>query len=62
MDSFAAINGQTAEDVVNIYGQEMADEMALNYKVMKFLADNAVNAAEEGAAAATASEAEPAEE
>ena len=30
-------------------GQETFDEMALNYKVMKFMADNASNVAQTGA-------------
>ncbi|MCC8024200.1 MAG: trigger factor [Clostridium sp.] len=44
-EAFAQTNGQTVETVVNAYGQEAFDEMALNYKVMKFLADNADNEA-----------------
>ena len=34
------------------FGQETLDEMALNQKVMKFMADNAVNEAQDAAAPA----------
>ena len=51
-EELAARNGQTAEQMVEAYGQETADELALNYKVMKFLADNAVNEAASGETAA----------
>lgn len=44
-EAFAQLNGQTYDSVVNIYGQETTDQMVENYKVMKFLADNAVNEA-----------------
>lgn len=44
-DAFAASNGQTLEEAVAYFGQETFDEMALNYKVMKFMADNATNLA-----------------
>ena len=44
--AFAESNGQDVEDAVAYYGQETFDEMALNYKVMKFMADNASNVAE----------------
>jgi trigger factor len=40
---FAQMSGQTLEDAVAYYGQETLDNMALNYKVMTFLADNADN-------------------
>lgn len=40
--ALAEQNGQTVEDAVALYGQETMDEMTLNFKVMKFLADNAV--------------------
>lgn len=45
--AFADSNGGTMEEAVAYYGQETFDEMALNYKVMKFMADLAVNVAEE---------------
>lgn len=44
-EAFAQTNGQTVETAVNAYGQETFDEMALNHKVMKYLADHAVNEA-----------------
>ena len=43
--AFAEMNGQTLEAAVEYFGQETLDEMALNQKVMKFMADNAVNEA-----------------
>ena len=43
--AFAESNGQTVEDAVSYYGQEIFDEMAMNYKVMKFMADYAENVA-----------------
>lgn len=42
-ESFAEWNGMDLESAVNAYGQETLDQMALNYKIMKFLADNADN-------------------
>ena len=64
--AFAESNGQDVEDAVAYYGQETFDEMALNYKVMKFMADNASNVAEttetETSAAETAAGATAAEE
>ena len=42
---FAESNGQTVEDAVAYFGEETLDEMALNQKVMKFMADQAVNTA-----------------
>jgi trigger factor len=39
----------SVDDIVSAYGQDTVDTMALNYKVMKFLADNAVNEAGETA-------------
>lgn len=51
---FAESNGQTVEQAVSYYTQETFDEMALNYKVMKFMGDNAVNVAEENAEETTA--------
>ena len=44
--AFAEMNGQTLEAAVEYFGQETLDEMALNQKVMKFMADNAVNEAQ----------------
>lgn len=70
-ESFAQTYGQSAEDVAALYGQEAFDQMALNYKVMKYLGDSAVNEAsdnqtgETGAAEeaeTTAAETEAAEE
>lgn len=55
-EAFAKLNGQTVETVVSAYGQEAFDEMALNYKVMKFLADNADNEAASPAAELTPGE------
>ena len=46
------MNGQTLEAAVEYFGQETLDEMALNQKVMKFMADNAVNEAQDAAAPA----------
>lgn len=48
--AFVEQNGQTVEEAVSLYGQETVDEMTLNYKVMKFLADNAVNETDGSAA------------
>lgn len=53
-EAFAASNGQTVDVAVGYYGQETFDEMALNYKVMKFMADNAVNVAADSDGAAPA--------
>ena len=50
--AFAEMNGQTLEAAVEYFGQETLDEMALNQKVMKFMADNAVNEAQDAAAPA----------
>lgn len=50
--AFVEMNGQTLEDAVAYYGQETLDEMALNQKVMKFMADNAVNEAQDTTAPA----------
>ena len=50
----ADMNGQTVEEGVEAYGQESFDQMALNRQVMKFLAENAVNEAETGTDAQTA--------
>lgn len=44
-EALAERNGQTVDEMVETYGEETADQMSLNYKVMKFLADNAVNEA-----------------
>ena len=59
-EAFAESNGQTVDAAVSYYGQETFDEMALNYKVMKFMADNASNVAQTGAGetAAAGNEAE----
>ena len=46
------MNGQTLESAVEYFGQETLDEMALNQKVMKFMADNAVNEAQDTSAPA----------
>lgn len=46
---FAEANGQAVKDAVDNYGQELFDQMALNYKVMKFLGNNAVNLASKDA-------------
>lgn len=68
--AFAEENGQTFESIVELYGQEDADQIVLNYKVMKFLGDNAVNeglqteetsAESEAAEGETAAESEAAE-
>lgn len=56
-EEFAGLSGMTAEDAANMYGQETMDTMALNYKIMKFLADNAVNEAGEAPAEAAETEA-----
>ena len=53
-EEFAGLSGMTAEDAANMYGQETMDTMALNYKIMKFLSDNAVNEAGEAPAEAEA--------
>lgn len=53
---FAESNGQTVEQAVAYFTQETFDEMALNYKVMKFMGDNAVNVAEGNAEETTAGE------
>lgn len=50
--AFAEMNGQTLEAAVEYFGQETLDEMALNQKVMKFMADNAVNEAQDADAPA----------
>ena len=50
--AFAEMNGQTLESAVEYFGQETLDEMALNQKVMKFMADNAVNEAQDTSAPA----------
>ena len=50
------MNGQTVEEGVEAYGQESFDQMALNRQVMKFLAENAVNEAETGTDAQTATD------
>lgn len=61
--AFADMNGQTLEDAVGYYGQETLDEMALNQKVMKFMADNAVNETQDTTAPAeTAAEETTAQE
>ncbi len=52
----ADMNGQTVEEGVEAYGQESFDQMALNRQVMKFLAENAVNEAETGTDAQTATD------
>lgn len=66
-ESFAQRNGQTLETANSIYGEENMTQMALNYKVMTFLADNADNATgykpvRETVEVDTASEAETAAE
>ena len=63
----AELEGITLEDAaaVEYFGQETLDEMALNQKVMKFMADNAVNEAQDADAPAeetTAGETAAAEE
>ena len=60
-EAFAESNGQTVDAAVGYYGQETFDEMALNYKVMKFMADNAANVAQASEAETTAAETEAAE-
>ena len=55
-EAFAESNGQTVDAAVSYYGQETFDEMALNYKVMKFMADNASNVAQTGAGETAAPE------
>ena len=52
----ADMNGQTVEEGVEAYGQESFDQMALNRQVMKVLAENAVNEAETGTDAQTATD------
>ena len=52
----ADMNGQTVEEGVEAYGQESFDQMALNRQVMKFLAEDAVNEAETGTDAQTATD------
>lgn len=54
---FAESNGQTVEEAVGNYGQNVFDEIALNYKVMKFLGSVAVNAAAPASGEATPSDA-----
>lgn len=61
--AFADSNGQTVEDAVSAFGQDMFDQMAMNYKVMQFLSSVAVNTADPAsgsAAAATGSNAKEA--
>lgn len=52
-EAFAKTNDETVETAVGYYGQETFDEMALNYKVMKFMGDNAENVAENSVTAET---------
>ena len=52
----ADMTGETVEEGVEAYGQESFDQMALNRQVMKFLAENAVNEAETGTDAQTATD------
>ena len=55
--AFAEMNGTDINTLVDSYGEETVAELVKNYKVMKFLADNAVEktaGAEEGAAGETA--------
>ena len=55
--AFAEMNGTDINTLVDSYGEETVAELVKNYKVMKFLADNAVEktaGAEEGAEGETA--------
>lgn len=54
--AFAEGNGQTVEAAVEYFGQETLDEMALNQKVMKFMAERAVNENQDSAAPTAAAE------
>lgn len=55
-ETFAQTYGQSVEEVVAMYGEEAFDTMTLNYKVMKFMADSAVNEAGSPAADLTPAE------
>ena len=43
---FAQENGMSKDTLINMYGQEQADEYVLQDKVLYYLASNAVNEAE----------------